>query len=222
MLPLRSEKADVQHQPALPFAKLPALMQVLRDTEGPAARLLELIILTAMRADAVRFARFGEFDLAAGVWTVPQARMKNLGRDQRIPLGPRALKIVKALRAGTNSELLFDGSRDGDRPIGKNEAAKLLSKLLAQIGHDAHAVPHGFRSCLKDWCHETRDYSAEVIEQALGHRIKSSVERAYRRGDLFDRRRHLMTDWENYCNGGEVSREVIQLQPDSRADRRRH
>ena len=211
MLPLKSEKADVQHQPALPFAKLPALMQVLRDTEGPAARLLELIILTAMRADAVRFARFGEFDLAAGVWTVPQARMKNLGRDQRIPLGPRALKIVKALRAGTNGELLFGGSRDSDRPIGKNEAAKLLSKLLAQIGHDAHAVPHGFRSCLKDWCHETRDYPAEVIEQALGHRIKSSVERAYRRGDLFERRRTLMLDWERYCDCGEVSAEVIQL-----------
>ena len=82
--------------------------------------------------------------------------------------------------------------------------------MLAQIGHDAHAVPHGFRSCLKDWCHETRDYPHEVIEQALGHRIKSSVERDYRRGDLFERRRLLMADWENYCSGVEASK-VVQL-----------
>ena len=73
MLPLKVGEGRRQHQPALPFAKLPALMQVLRDTQGKAARLLELIILTGMRPDAVRLARFGEFDLAAGVWTVPQA-----------------------------------------------------------------------------------------------------------------------------------------------------
>ena len=54
--------------------------------------------------------------------------------------------------------------------------------------------------------HETRDYPTEVIEQALGHRIKSSVERAYRRGDLFDRRRILMADWENYCGGIETDK----------------
>ena len=59
--------------------------------------------------------------------------------------------------------------------------------------------------------HETRDYSAEVIEQALGHRIKSSVERAYRRGDLFERRKRLMLDWETYCNGDQPNNDVIQL-----------
>jgi hypothetical protein len=43
-----------------------------------------------------------------------------------------------------------------------------------------------------------------VVEQALGHRIKSSVERAYRRGDLFDRRKILMADWEDFCAGSNV------------------
>ena len=58
--------------------------------------------------------------------------------------------------------------------------------------------------------HETRDYPVEVIEHALGHRIKSSVERAYRRGDLFERRRLLMLDWERYCDGEPVAN-VIKL-----------
>jgi integrase len=210
MLPLRSEKSAVAHQPALPFTKLPALMSVLRATPGKTARLLQLQILTGMRSEAARWARFDEFDVAAAVWTVPQGRMKALGRDQRIPLGPRAVELVRELRANTNGDFLFPGAA-GARPIGMNEVGKLLPQLLKAMGHDSHAVAHGFRSTMKDWAHETRDYPAEVIEQALGHRIKSSVERAYRRGDLFDRRKLLMLDWEQYCNGCEASSEVTQL-----------
>ena len=61
LLPLRSEKAGVRHQPALPFARLPAFMTELRKMQGLPARLLELIILTGMRLDAVRPARCAEF-----------------------------------------------------------------------------------------------------------------------------------------------------------------
>jgi integrase len=208
-MPMQSEKANVVHQPALPFAKVPALMQALRATPGKAARLLELLVLTATRTDAARSARLAEFDLAAGLWTVPANRMKALKRDHRIPLGPRAVEIVRELRAGADGELLFSGA--SGRPIGRNEAAKVLSKLLKAIGSE-HAVPHGFRSCLKDWAHECRDYSGEITEEALGHRVKSSVERAYRRGDLFERRRVLMIDWENFCSGNSViGAEVIKL-----------
>jgi integrase len=92
----------------------------------------------------------------------------------------------------------------------------LMPKLLKAIGHDEHAVAHGFRSALKDWAHEVRDYPAEVIEQTLGHRIKSSVERAYRRGDLFDRRKVLMADWENYCHGRDDGGTVVRLRPTAR------
>ena len=210
MLPLRSEKSAVTHQPALPFTKLPALVSVLRGVPGKPARMLELLILTGMRSEAVRWAQVDEFDLVAAVWTIPRRRMKALDRDQRIPLGPRAVELVRELRANTDGDLLFSNA-SGARPIGRNEVGKLLPRLLKAIGHDGHAVAHGFRSTLKDWVHETRDHPAEVIEQALGHRIKSSVERAYRRGDLFDRRKHLMADWEKYCNGDEASSAVIQL-----------
>jgi len=198
LLPLRSEKAAVAHQPALPFAKLPALMAKLRTLPGATARQLEATILTGMRSGAVRPARFDEFDLAAGVWVVPQGRMKTLSRDHRIPLGPRMRELVQDLRDTTDGEYVFGGTRPGSK-----KTDKVLARLLQAIGHDQHAVAHGFRSCLKDWCHETRDYPSEVIEQALGHRIKSGVERAYRRGDLFDRRKVLMLDWESYCNGDE-------------------
>jgi integrase len=185
-------------------------MAALRATSGKAARLLELVILSGMRSDAVRPARLGEFEPDAGLWTIPANRMKGLNRDHRIPLGPRAVELVRELQANADSELLFGGMNGGNRPIGKNEARKVLAKVLKTIKHDDHVVPHGFRSCLKDWCHEERDHRSEVVEQALGHKIKSSVERAYRRGDLFKRRQALMVDWENYCSGLETNK-VVQL-----------
>ena len=125
-----------------------------------------------------------------------------------MPLPRRIVEIVRELRDGQpGGEYVFGG----DWPIGKNAAGKLLDKLLTDIGHDEPVSVHGFRASFKDWVHETRDHPHEVVEQALGHRIKSGVERAYRRGDLFDRRRHLMADWERYCNGNEASSAVIQL-----------
>jgi integrase len=209
MLPLKSEKAGVQHQPALPFDKLPQFMKKLRAVPGTPARLLELIILSGMRLDAVRLALAGEFDLAAAVpvWTVPASRMKNLGRDHRIPLVGRALAVVRELATGKAPDAPLFGN---GKPIGKNAIGKtVLPDLLNAIGHANPVVVHGFRSCLKDWTHETTTFAHEVIEQALGHRIKSSVERSYRRGDLFERRRELMAAWDRYCSG--PAAEVIEL-----------
>lgn len=210
LLPLRSEKASVRHQPALPFAKLPAFMSELRKMQGLPARLLDLIILTGMRLDAVRPARCAEFDLGAAVpvWVIPESRMKNLGRDQRVPLVGRALAVARELTVGRDPDAPVFGNH---KPIGHNAIHKsVLPKMLRAISHEAPAVTHGFRSCLKDWCHETTSFPHEVVEQALGHRIKSTVERSYRRGDLFERRRALMAAWDRYCNG-EVVAEVIEL-----------
>jgi len=210
LLPLRSEKASVTHQPALPFAKVPAFMTELRNMQGLPARLLEMIIFTGMRLDAVRTARSGEFDLQDTVpmWVIPQSRMKNLGRDHRVPLVGRALAIARELTASREAEAPVFGN---GKPIGANAVSKsVLPKLVRAISHEAPVVTHGFRSCLKDWCHETTSFPYEVVEQALGHRIKSTVERSYRRGDLFERRRALMAAWDRYCNGEPIA-EVVEL-----------
>ena len=191
LLLLRSEKVGVKHQPALPFAKLPAFMTELRKMQGLSARC-------------------AEFDLAAAVpvWVIPQSRMKNLGRDQRVPLVSRSLAIARELTVGRDPEAPVFGN---SKPVNPNAIRKsVLPKVLKSIGHEAPAVTHGFRSCLKDWCHETTSFPHEVVEQALGHRIKSTVERSYRRGDLFERRRALMAAWDRYCNGEPIA-EVIEL-----------
>ena len=75
-----------------------------------------------------------------------------------------------------------------------------LTAVLRRMGIDA--VPHGFRSTFRDWAAEQTDYSNEVAEMALAHAVSNKVEAAYRRGDLFAKRRGLMQDWATYCSRG--------------------
>src|SRR6516162_5402881 len=190
LLPLRSEKAGVRHRPARAVAGA-------NHSHRHAPRCSATGTLCRVRLAA-----------AVPVWVIPQSRVKNLGREQRVPLVGRALAIARDLTAGRAFEASVFGNR---KPISPNAIRKsVLPKLLRAIGHEAPAVTHGFRSCLKDWCHETTSFPHEVVEQALGHRIKSTVERSYRRGDLFERRRALMAAWDRYCNG-EMAAEVIEL-----------
>jgi integrase len=201
MVPLKPEKAGVRHQPALPFEQLPAFMAELRKLDGLPARQLELIVLSGMRLDAVRLARCAEFDLGAAVpvWVIPHSRMKTLDRDHRIPLIGRALTLVREQLAGKPPAAPLFGI---SRPLGKNAVGKsALPRVLAAIGYTEPVTTHGFRSCLADWAHEKASAPQVVVEQALGHKIKSSVERSYRRGDLFERRRALMAAWDGYCAG---------------------
>jgi integrase len=218
LLPLRSEKAAVEHQPALPFAKVPEFMAALRATPGTAARMLEMIILSGMRFDAVRPAVCGEFHLGppapVPVWVIPAARMKNLGRDHNVPLVGRALELARELTAGRKPDAPVFG---GAKAISPNAVRqRVLPDVLKAIGHEDRVVTHGFRSCLKDWAHEITNIRTEVIEQALGHRIKSTVERSYRRGDLFTKRRGLMVAWDRYCSGPAVAGATVTRLPVAR------
>ena len=58
---------------------------------------------------------------------------------------------------------------------------------------------HGFRSTFRDWAAEQTNFPREVAEAALAHVIADRTEAAYRRGDLFEKRRSLMADWAAYC-----------------------
>lgn len=184
----------VKHHPALPWRELPAFITELRAQAGVAALALELLILTACRANEVAAADIREFDLQAKLWTIPANRMK-AKREHRVPLTPRALEIVQEAMQGRTSGFLFAGLREG-RPM----TTAALSRVLMRMKR-ADVTTHGFRSTFRDWVGEATAHSGEVAEQALAHRITNQVEAAYRRGDMLERRRVLMTDWENFAEG---------------------
>ena len=200
VLPQRSKVQRVEHHPALPYAEIGAFVAALRKQEGISARALEFAILTAARTGEVIGTRWGEFDLAEKAWTIPAERMK-AGREHRIPLAPRALEILAAVkplaqvpRSQAEAEaFVFPGGRRG-KPL-SNMA---MLKLLERMGRD-DLTAHGFRSTFRDWAAERTSYPREVAEMALAHSVGDKAEAAYRRGDLFEKRRRLMNEWARFC-----------------------
>jgi integrase len=196
LLPHRSRVREVEHLAALPHAKLPAFLSSLREREAIAARALEFLILTTARTGEVIGARWNEIDLLDKTWTVPAARMK-AHREHRVPLSPRALAIldeVRAARQGAdNNSYVFPGPKPG-MPL--SNMAFLM--LLRRMGLDDLTV-HGFRATFKTWASERTSFQNEIAEAALAHIIGDKVEQAYRRGDLFDKRRRLMQQWAAFC-----------------------
>lgn len=182
----------VEHHPALPLDQVAPFMLALRQRHGIAARALEVLILTATRSGEVRGARWDEFDLDAGLWTIPAGRMK-ANREHRIPLPARVLAILKALPRLVDVELVFPAPRGGIL------SDMSLTAVTRRMG--TAAVPHGFRSTFRDWAAERTDYPGEMAEMALAHTINNKVEAAYRRGNLFEKRRRMMADWARFCEG---------------------
>jgi integrase len=181
------------HHAALPYAEVPAFLAKLRQQTSVTAKCLEYIVLTAVRLGEAQKATWSEIDLNNRVWVIPGARMKS-GKEHRVPLSPAALAILKDMHEVRHSDYIFPGSRQG-YAMGKNQPGKLMKKLMG----DAEMTVHGFRSSFRDWAAERTNFPREVAEMALAHAIPSAVEAAYRRGDLFEKRRRLMDAWADYC-----------------------
>ncbi len=179
------------HHAALDFKDVPAFMAELRKQKGIGAMALEVTILTAVRTGESIGARWEEFDLDRGEWTIPAERMKS-GKAHRVPLTGRALEIVCELGRIRLGPHVFPGL--GRRPLSNMAMAKVLQRM----GQNEITV-HGFRSSFRDWAGEVSNFPREVCEMAMAHAIENKAEAAYRRGDLFEKRRLLMADWNAYC-----------------------
>jgi len=191
LLPMLGKKKRVKHHPALPFRDAGQFMAKLRKQDGMAARALELLILTASRTNEVISARWREFDLQRSVWTIPADRMK-AHREHRVPLSAAVIRLLRSLPRIHEEPFLFPGAP------GKHMSNMALLELLRRMGRDDITV-HGFRSTFRDWAAECTNFSREVCEMALAHTVSDEIEAAYRRGDLFEKRRRLMGEWAKFC-----------------------
>jgi integrase len=191
-LPSRSKLAKVEHHAALPYDEIAGFMATLRQNTVTGARALEFIALTAARLGEAINASWDEIDLGGRVWTVPATRMKG-GREHKVPLSNAAAALLKKMAAVRRSDYVFPGARDG-RPVGENTPSRLAKEAAG-----ADITVHGLRSTFRDWAAERTNFPREVAEMALAHAIPNAVEAAYRRGDLFDKRRKLMEAWAEFC-----------------------
>jgi integrase len=194
LLPAKSKVARVKHHAALPYDETSLFVKALREQSGTPARALEFLILTAARTGEVIGARWGEMDLMEKIWTVPATRMKG-GREHRVPLSREALAILNKSTRGEPNDYVFRGRNGGSL------SSMALLMLLRRMNY-GHLTAHGFRSTFRDWTAERTNVQREVAEAALAHVVGDKVEAAYRRGDLFEKRRGLMAQWANFATAG--------------------
>lgn len=197
MLPARNRVKRVEHHAALPHAEMAAFWAALTGQPGTAAQALRFAILTATRTSEVLGATWEEIDVEAGVWTVPAGRMKG-GSEHRVPLSPPALALLQELRDTRTGEHVFPGMK-----AGRSLSNMSLLAVLRRMGR-LDLTTHGFRSTFRDWAAECTDTPREVAEAALAHTLTNKVEAAYRRSDLFDKRRYLMEAWAVFCKGDKL------------------
>jgi len=185
---------------------MPDFMRALREEQGTAARALEFLILTVARTGEAIGARKSEINLDQATWNVPAERMK-AGKEHRVPLSKAGLSVAReAMQA--DPEFLFPGRR-ARHPLSNMAMAMVLHRM----GYDEMTV-HGFRSTFRDWAAERTNYPNHVVEMALAHAVGDKVEAAYRRGDLFEKRRRLVEDWAKFCTTPTTKGKVVNLRGD--------
>jgi integrase len=214
LLPEPSKVKRVVHHPALPYVRAPEFYRALSERPGMAARCLEFVMLTACRSGEARGATWREFDLAAGLWTIPGERMK-AGKEHVVPLPEPVLALLASLPRLEGCPYVFFS------PHGNALSDMALTALLRRMHAEDVAAggqgwidpatgrtitAHGLRATFRDWAGEESHHPREVIEHALAHRLKDKAEAAYARGTLMEKRRRLMSDWARYATqpGGEV------------------
>jgi integrase len=196
LLPARSKVRRVKHHAALPYGEIGGFLAEVREQDGIAARALEFAIFTAARSGEVIGAKWNEINIAERLWTIPGERMKG-GREHRVPLSDAAMEVIEAMVAIRSSEFVFPGAGAG-RPLSNMSMLMLLRRMKRE-----DLTIHGFRSTFSDWCAEQTNFPSEVREMALAHAVGDKVEAAYRRGDLFQKRREVAEAWARFCDGRE-------------------
>lgn len=219
LLPPPSKVANEGNHPALALEDAPRWFAALQAREGFGARALELAALTATRSQEVRGALWDEIDLKAALWIIPGARMK-MGKEHRVPLSSRAVKMLEALPRLKDNTLVFPAARGGQlsdmtlsatmKRIHESEIAKGGTGFLDRTSKRP-AVPHGLRSTFRDWVGEKTAYPGDMAEVALAHKISNAVEASYRRGDMIEKRRRMMGDWAEFIVGKATGTKIVRL-----------
>jgi integrase len=192
--------------PSLPYDQLPAFMTALRSRDAVSARLLEFLILTNVRTGGALAAQWKEIDTDAAIWIIPIENLKDKKTRKepfRVPLSKRVIEILEELKKGSVSDFVFPNS--AGMPMSNMAMLTMLKRMNS--GQEKWLdpttgkpiVPHGFRATFRTWSEETTHFPNAIVEEAMGHVVGSSVERAYRRTDVLEKRRELMNTWAFYC-----------------------
>lgn len=203
LLPKSRRVGQSDNHPALSLSDMPVWFAALQHLGGLAPQALAFLTLCASRSGEVRGMTWDE--LNGDVWTIPAKRMK-AGLEHRVPLSKAALAILEKLPRN-GSETVFWAPRGGQfSDMALSAVMRRMHAAETKAGRSGWldqrskrpAVPHGVRSTFRDWAAEMTSYPSDMAEIALAHKVGSEVERAYRRGDMIEKRRAMMEAWAHF------------------------
>ena len=209
-LPSPKKLAGIKHHPAIPYGDIGDFMTRLRANGSMSAKALEFLVLTGVRSGSVRFADRSEIDFTKKLWVIPAEHTKTK-QEHRVPLAPQAIKLLLSLPTMAGTTKLFPSTRGG--ALSDMALSQLMRGMRDRGEIHVEAVPHGFRSTFRDWGAEQTSYPDEIRKAASGHTVGDSVQQAYQRTDLLEKRRRMMEDWGRFldCPKAKSHAKVSQL-----------
>jgi len=196
---LPKKKRSNNHHKSLPYEQISDLVNKIKESKIslPTKLAIQFTILSACRTSEVLNASWNEIDMDRMIWTIPAKRMKT-DKIHEVPISSGMLYILQEAREKLGStDLIFTSNQTG------KELSNNTLRLAVQKRLGVDTTIHGMRSSFKDWASETTNFGNEVSEMALAHVIPNKTEAAYRRGNLMDKRRHLMQMWSDYLNNNQ-------------------
>lgn len=193
---LPPQRRIVQHMRSLPYVEVADALRTVEASRAsiPAKLCLRFLVLTAARSGEARGATWDEVDMDAREWRIPAERMK-ASNAHRVPLSDAAQNVLEqAAPFRDESNLIFPSVVK----LGSQMSDMTLTKVLRSTGLAERATVHGFRSSFRDWAAECTNAPHAVMELSLAHTVGSSVEQAYARSELIEKRRALLQQWSDY------------------------
>ena len=193
---LPKKKRSDNHHKSLPYQDIPDLIVKIRESKIslPTQLAIQFTIHSACRTSEALRASWDEIDMKTLIWTIPANRMKT-DKAHEVPISSGMLDILKEAKEKIDSTDFIFSSEQSGKELSNNTLRLAVQKRLG-----VDTTIHGMRSSFKDWASETTNFANEVSEMALAHVIPNKTEAAYRRGNLMEKRRHLMQMWSDYIN----------------------
>ena len=195
------KQPPVKHYPAiLDPEEFGAMLRDIDDYNGlfETRSALKLIAMLFVRAGEIRYAKWDEFDLEKKTWIfTPRKTKRKIGTSLVVPLPDQAIEILTALSEHRRSEFVFPAIHTSVQPMSENTMNQALKRL--GIAGDIHTI-HGFRASARTMIVEQLNFSEQLVEMQLGHRVRDMHGRAYNRTTLLKERTEMMQKWADYLD----------------------
>ena len=208
--PLRNsiKAPKTQHIAHLAAKEIPTFLQAVERVQAEHVTMIaaKLLWLTIVRTVELRGAQWEEFDLDAGLWTVPAARMK-MREIHLVPLSAQAVDLLRVLYPLTGSgRYVFPGRKSREQPI-THEA---IRDIFNRAGYAGKFTPHGIRSTFSTFFNEA-EVDSELIELTLAHKDKDKIRGAYNHAKKLEPRRKLLQRWADISDAWRMGTKVVPI-----------